>query len=79
MYTEGPTRYVSLQSLIHLKLWSLHELTFIFTPSLAQSLIYLETLKIFGCLKLKRLIKEEDSEEEIIPESLGFPKLKNYQ
>jgi hypothetical protein len=73
---KGPTRHVSLQSLIHLKLWSLHELTFIFTPSLAQSLIHLETLEIFGCLKLKRLIREKEDEGEIIPESLGFPKLK---
>jgi hypothetical protein len=73
---KGSTRHVSLQSLIHLKLWSLHELTFIFTPSLAQSLIHLETLEIFGCHGLKRLIREKDDEGEIIPESLGFPKLK---
>jgi hypothetical protein len=73
---KGPTRHVSLQSLIHLQLNSLDKLTFIFTPSLAQSLIHLETLEIFGCLKLKRLIREKDDEGEIIPESLGFPKLK---
>jgi len=73
---KGPTRHVSLQSLIHLQLKSLDKLTFIFTPSLAQSLIHLETLEIFGCRKLKRLIREKDDEGEIIPESLGFPKLK---
>ena len=32
---KGPTRHVSLQSLIHLKLNRVKELTFIFTPSLA--------------------------------------------
>jgi hypothetical protein len=35
---KGPTRHVSLQSLVHLKLFLLAKLTFIFTPSLAQSL-----------------------------------------
>ncbi|KAL3612742.1 hypothetical protein D5086_003762, partial [Populus alba] len=74
---KGPTRHVSLHSLTCLALYSLHKLTFIFTPSLAQSLIHLETLRIEHCRGLKRLIKEEqDGEREIIPESLGFPKLK---
>jgi hypothetical protein len=73
---KGPTRHVSLQSLNHLGLQYLDKLTFIFTPSLAQCLIHLETLEIFSCLKLKRLIREKDDEGEIIPESLGFPKLK---
>ncbi|KAI5605871.1 hypothetical protein BDE02_01G382100 [Populus trichocarpa] len=73
---KGPTRHVSLKNLIHLDLNFLNKLTFIFTPSLAQSLIHLETLEIFSCLKLKRLIREKDDEGEIIPESLGFPKLK---
>jgi hypothetical protein len=73
---KGPTRHVSLQSLIHLKLSFLYKLTFIFTPSLAQSLIHLETLKIKYCDELKCLIREEDGEREIIPESLGLPKLK---
>jgi hypothetical protein len=64
------------QSLIHLKLNRVKELTFIFTTSLAQSLIHLETLQIKDCDELKHLIREEDGEREIIPESLGFPKLK---
>ncbi|KAJ6314012.1 hypothetical protein OIU78_017630 [Salix suchowensis] len=50
--------------------------TFIFTLSLAQSLVHLETLKIYDCSGLKHLIGEKDDEREIIPESLGFPKLK---
>nr|TKS06659.1 hypothetical protein D5086_0000120990 [Populus alba] len=65
-----------LQSLTRLELSCLDKLTFIFTPSLAQSLIHLETLWIFKCNGLSRLIREEDGEREIIPESLGFPKLK---
>nr|TKS04001.1 hypothetical protein D5086_0000147450 [Populus alba] len=73
---KGPTRHVSLQSLIHLQLSFLDKLTFIFTPSLAQSLIHLETLHVQECGGLKRLIREKDDEGEIIPESLGFPKLK---
>jgi len=73
---KGPTSHVSLQSLIKLKLYSLDKLTFIFTPYLTQSLIHLETLRIASCSGLKRLIREKDGEGEIIPESLGFPKLK---
>jgi len=73
---KGPTRHVSLQSLNHLNLWYLNKLTFIFTPSLAQSLLHLETLRIGACSGLKRLIREKNDEGEIIPESLGFPKLK---
>jgi len=73
---KGLTSHVSLQSLIKLQLFSLDKLTFIFTPSLAQSLIHLETLRIRECLELKRLIREKDDEGEIIPDSLGFPKLK---
>jgi hypothetical protein len=73
---KGPTRHVSLQNLSFLELHYLDKLTFIFTPSLAQSLIHLETLRIGDCDELKRLIREEDGEREIIPESLGFPKLK---
>ncbi|KAI5605895.1 hypothetical protein BDE02_01G383800 [Populus trichocarpa] len=71
---KGPTRHVSLQSLIYLKLSSLNKLTFIFTPSLAQSLIHLETLEIAHCDELKHLIREQD--DEMRTESLGFPKLK---
>uniref|UniRef100_A0A6N2LIS6 Uncharacterized protein n=1 Tax=Salix viminalis TaxID=40686 RepID=A0A6N2LIS6_SALVM len=73
---KGPTRHVSLQSLVHLELLGLNKLTFIFTPHLAQSLVHLETLQIDYCSGLKHLIGEKDDEREIIPESLGFPKLK---
>ncbi|XP_061965940.1 probable disease resistance protein At4g27220 [Populus nigra] len=73
---KGPTRHVSLHSLTRLNLQDLDKLTFIFPPSLAQSLIHLETLQIKYCGGLKRLIREEDGEREIIPECLGFPKLK---
>jgi hypothetical protein len=54
----------------------LRKLTFIFTPSLAQSLIHLETLWIEDCGGLNHLIREKDDEGEIIPESLCFSKLK---
>ncbi|KAJ6752337.1 hypothetical protein OIU85_002739 [Salix viminalis] len=73
---KGPTRHVSLRSLIHLELRGLNKLTFIFTPHLAQSLVHLETLRIYDCSGLKHLIREKDDESEIIPDSLGFPKLK---
>jgi hypothetical protein len=37
-------------------------LTFIFTPSLTQSLPKLETLDISNCGELKHIIREEDGE-----------------
>jgi hypothetical protein len=55
----------------------LDKLTFIFTPSLAYSLPKLESLRISECGELKHIIREEDGEREIIPQSLGFPKLKS--
>ncbi|KAJ6966747.1 hypothetical protein NC652_004335 [Populus alba x Populus x berolinensis] len=74
---KGPTGHVSLQSLAYLSLNYLNKLTFIFTPSLAQSLSKLESLRISECGELKHIIREEDGEREIIPESPCFPKLKS--
>jgi len=76
---KGPTRHVTLQSLNFLDLRSLDKLTFIFTPSLARSLPKLETLEITDCHELKHIIREEDGEREIIPESPCFPKLKTLR
>ncbi|KAL9366268.1 hypothetical protein Peur_037467 [Populus x canadensis] len=73
---KGPTRHVSLQNLVHLSVWLLNKLTFIFTASLAQSLPQLQTLEIRDCGELMHIIREEDGEREIIPESPCFPKLK---
>jgi len=73
---KGPIRHVSLQSLNSLDLYSLDKLTFIFTPSLVQSLPQLESLHISKCSELKHFIREEDGERKIIQESPGFPKLK---
>jgi len=68
---KGPTRHVSLQSLNILILDSLDKLPFIFTPSLARSLPKLKRLSISKCGQLKHIIREEDGEREIIPESPG--------
>jgi len=73
---KGPTRHVSLHNLAHLFLISLDKLTFIFTPSLARSLPKLETLDLSKCGELKHIIREEDGERKIIPESPCFLQLK---
>jgi disease resistance protein RPS2 len=72
---KGPTRHVSLQSLARLYLNSVNKLIFIFTPFLAQSLPKLKSLLIRYCGELKHIIREEDDEREILPESPCFPKL----
>jgi len=72
---KGPTRHVSLQSLYFLSFNSLDKLPFIFTPSLARSLPKLNRLCISECGELKHIIREEDGEREIIPESPCFPQL----
>uniref|UniRef100_A0A3N7EF83 Uncharacterized protein n=1 Tax=Populus trichocarpa TaxID=3694 RepID=A0A3N7EF83_POPTR len=72
---KGPTRHVNLQSLINLELYALDKLTFIFTPSLAYSLPKLDRLSIIACRELKHIIREEDGEREIIPQSPCFPEL----
>ncbi|XP_011010323.1 PREDICTED: probable disease resistance protein At4g27220 [Populus euphratica] len=69
---KGPNRHVSLHNLIFLHLHSLNKLTFIFTPSLARSLLKLERLEISECGELKHIIREEDGEREIIPVSPGL-------
>jgi hypothetical protein len=74
---KGPTRHLSLHSLDRLSLNSLDKLTFIFTSSLARSLPKLKSLSISKCGELKHIIREEDGEREIIPESPRFPELKN--
>jgi disease resistance protein RPS2 len=76
---KGPTRHVSLQSLNILRLNSLNKLIFIFTASLAQSLPKLKRLYISKCGQLKHIIREEDGEREIIPESPSFPQLKTLK
>jgi disease resistance protein RPS2 len=73
---KGPTRLVSLRSLADLYLDSLDKLTFIFTASLARSLPKLLRLEISNCAELQHIIREEDGEREIIPQSPCFPKLK---
>jgi len=57
-------------------LCSLNKLIFIFTPSLVQSLPKLKRLDISNFSELKHIIRKEEGEREIIPESPGFPELK---
>ncbi|KAI5605780.1 hypothetical protein BDE02_01G374600 [Populus trichocarpa] len=76
---KGPTRNVSLENLVHLEVSYLKKLIFIFTPSLARNLPKLERLYTDCCHKLKHIIREEDGEREIIPQSPYFPKLKTLR
>ncbi|KAG8637046.1 hypothetical protein MANES_15G072800v8 [Manihot esculenta] len=61
---KGPVCHVNLKSLTYLKLDGCDRLTFIFSPSLARSLLLLETLDIRYCNQLKHVIAEKDEERE---------------
>ncbi|KAI9403499.1 hypothetical protein POPTR_001G434000v4 [Populus trichocarpa] len=58
------------------------KLEYVFSVSVSltlQSLPQLQTLEIRDCGELKHIIKEEDGEKEIIPESPCFPQLKTLR
>ncbi|OMO75666.1 putative Disease resistance protein RPS2, partial [Corchorus capsularis] len=78
-----PTHNVNLQSLTHMRIHKCDKLSYLFWPSLAQTLAHLEELKIETCESLEHLIKEEQRDETVsnmqqrLP--LCWPKLKTLE
>ncbi|XP_031278790.1 probable disease resistance protein At4g27220 [Pistacia vera] len=70
---KGPTHIINLQSLTNVKVSECKSLIYLFTLSVAQSLVQLKSLKVSDCESLKHLIVTEegdnDKEEEILLES----------
>lgn len=61
---KGPNHHVSLKNLTHLILNNCRSLTYVFSPSLARSLVHIKTLYIGCCDQLEHIISEKDGEEE---------------
>ncbi|VFQ89846.1 unnamed protein product [Cuscuta campestris] len=53
----------SLANLTHLKVSGCHQLTYLFTDSTAKSLVYLETLAVKECRKMKEIVRNESEED----------------
>ncbi|XP_031278767.1 disease resistance protein At4g27190-like isoform X2 [Pistacia vera] len=70
---KGPTHIVNLKSLTKVEVRECKSLIYLFTLSVAQSLVQLKSLEVSDCESLKHLIVtkegDNDKEEEILPES----------
>ncbi|XVF77475.1 hypothetical protein PTKIN_Ptkin14bG0047000 [Pterospermum kingtungense] len=71
---KGPTHLVTLHSLKTMTINGCVKLAYIFTSSLAKSLVHLEVLHIDSCNSLLQVIEEEN--EDMDGNSLHWPKLK---
>ncbi|OMO58916.1 Disease resistance protein [Corchorus capsularis] len=58
-----PTNHVSLQSLKVVEVRKCRKLPYLFSPSLAQSLVQIETLEIHCCYGLEKIINDTESDE----------------
>ncbi|KAB2032499.1 hypothetical protein ES319_D05G378600v1 [Gossypium barbadense] len=67
---EGPSRYLSLQSLKIVKIWRSNNLKYIFPMSVANSLGQLHTLKIESCSQLEDIIQDRQVAYKCLLQSL---------
>ncbi|KAK1583262.1 hypothetical protein Q3G72_022297 [Acer saccharum] len=76
---KGPTQQVSLQSLTVVKVVLCHQLRYLFTLSLARSLLQLEQLKVWRCGSLEHIVEIKEAEENVGGgggNDVMFPKLR---
>ncbi|KAK1583817.1 hypothetical protein Q3G72_027230 [Acer saccharum] len=79
---KGPTQQVSLQSLTVVKVFGCNKLRYLFTLSLARSLLQLEQLKVKDCGSLEHIVETEEAEENVDGgggNDVMFPKLRKLQ
>ncbi|KAI9185589.1 hypothetical protein LWI28_008612 [Acer negundo] len=79
---KGPTQQVSLQSLTVVKVYSCNKLRYLFTLSLARSLLQLEELEVWGCSSLEHIVKIKEAEENVGGgggNDVVFPKLRKLR
>ncbi|KAK2639054.1 hypothetical protein Ddye_026849 [Dipteronia dyeriana] len=79
---KGPTQQVRLQSLTVVEVETCYELRYLFTLSLAQSLLQLEQLKVKRCGSLEQIVEIKEAEENVGGGGgnyVMFPKLRKLQ
>ncbi|KAK0600110.1 hypothetical protein LWI29_011736 [Acer saccharum] len=79
---KGPTQQVSLQSLTVVQVLECHKLRYLFTLSLARSLLQLEQLWVEKCDSLKHIVEIKEAEENVDGgggNDVMFPKLRELQ
>ncbi|KAK0600860.1 hypothetical protein LWI29_019014 [Acer saccharum] len=78
----GPTQQVSLQSLTVVEVESCNKLRYLFTLSLARSLLQLEQLNVWYCPSLEHIVKINEAEENVGGgggNDVMFPRLRKLQ
>ncbi|TXG67022.1 hypothetical protein EZV62_008297 [Acer yangbiense] len=79
---KGPTQQVSLQSLTFVRVDGCNKLRYLFTLSLARSLLQLEVLIVWGCDSLEHVVQIKEVEENVDGgggNDVMFPKLRILQ
>ncbi|KAK0602308.1 hypothetical protein LWI29_032199 [Acer saccharum] len=79
---KGPTQQVSLQSLTVVEVESCNKLRYLFTLSLARSLLQLEQLTVKNCGSLEHIVEIKEAEENVGGgggNDVMFPRLRKLQ
>ncbi|TXG46634.1 hypothetical protein EZV62_027867 [Acer yangbiense] len=79
---KGPTQQVSLQSLTVVQVGSCNKLRYLFTLSLARSLLQLEVLNVGYCGSLEHIVEIKEAEENVGGgggNDVMFPKLRTLK
>ncbi|KAK2639060.1 hypothetical protein Ddye_026855 [Dipteronia dyeriana] len=78
---KGPTQQVSLQSLTVVEVKWCNKLRYLFTLSLARSLLQLEQLKVWRCGSLEHIVEIKEAEENVGGggNDIMFPKLRKLR
>ncbi|KAK1548820.1 hypothetical protein Q3G72_009996 [Acer saccharum] len=79
---KGPTQQISLQSLTIVEVEGCNKLRYIFTLSLARSLLQLEQLRVKNCGSLEHIVEIKEVEENVAEgggNDVIFPKLRKLQ
>ncbi|KAK0598857.1 hypothetical protein LWI29_000051 [Acer saccharum] len=70
---KGPTQQVSLQSLTVVNVEWCNKLRYLFTLSLARSLLQLEELRVENCGSLEHIVEIKEAEENVAADHLQSP------
>ncbi|KAK0601237.1 hypothetical protein LWI29_022368 [Acer saccharum] len=79
---KGPTQQVSLQSLTVVNVYECNKLRYLFTLSLARSLLQLEQLRVSYCRSFEHIVEIKEAEENVDGgggNDVMFPELRKLQ